>query len=141
MIIEFNLNNIIFVVIAGTGGLWALMKVIAIQYRNDIKRELIQYRIDIKRELNEHFRVQDVTSTAQYDKLNTRLDMLAASAKADTGQWQRVERELLTMKADMPLQYVRREDYIRGQSTLEAKVDGVASKVENALLRFFQSTL
>ncbi|OGB58416.1 MAG: hypothetical protein A2503_10035 [Burkholderiales bacterium RIFOXYD12_FULL_59_19] len=130
MIVEFNLSNIIFVVIAGIGGLWALMKVIAIQYRNDIKREL-----------NEHFRVQDVTSTAQYDKLNTRLDTLDASAKADTGQWQRVERELLTMKADMPLHYVRREDYIRGQSTLEAKVDGVGMKLENALLRAFKTTL
>ena len=124
MIVEFNLSNIIWVVIAGIGGLWALMKVIAIQYRNDIKREL-----------NEHFRVQDITSTAQYDKLNTRLDTLDASAKLDTGQWQRVERELLTLKADMPLHYVRREDYIRGQSTLEAKVDGVGMKLENALLR------
>ena len=124
MIVELNLSNIIFLLIAGIGGLWALMKVIAIQYRNDIKREL-----------SEHFRVQDITSTAQYDKLNTRLDTLDASAKVDTGQWQRVERELLTMKADMPLHYVRREDYIRGQSTLEAKVDGVGMKLENALLR------
>lgn len=124
MIVEFNLSNIIFVIIAGIGGLWALMKVIALQYRNDIKREL-----------GEHFRVQDITSTAQYDKLNTRLDTLDASAKADTGQWQRVERELLTLKADMPVHYVRREDYIRGQSTLEAKVDGVGMKLENALLR------
>jgi hypothetical protein len=124
MIVELNLSNIIFLAIAGMGGLWGLMKVIAVQYRNDIKREL-----------NEHFRVQDITSTAQYDKLNTRLDTLDASAKADTRQWQRVERELLTMKADMPIHYVRREDYIRGQSTLEAKVDGVGMKLENALLR------
>lgn len=124
MIVELNLSNILFILIAATGGLWALMKVIAVQYRNDIKREL-----------NEHFRVQDVTSMAQYDKLNTRLDTLDASAKLDTGQWQRVERELLTMKADLPVHYVRREDYIRGQSTLEAKVDGVGMKLENALLK------
>lgn len=124
MIVELNLSNIIFVAIAGIGGLWALIKVIAAQYRNAIKRDL-----------QEQFKVQDVTSTAQYDKLNTRLDTLDASAKADTGQWQRVERELLMMKADLPIHYVRREDYIRGQSTLEAKVDGVGMKLENALLR------
>jgi bacterioferritin (cytochrome b1) len=124
MIVELNLSNIIFLAIASIGGLWALMKVIALQYRNDIKREL-----------GEHFRVQDITSTAQYDKLNARLDTLDAAAKLDTGQWQRVERELLTLKADLPLHYVRREDYIRGQSTLEAKVDGVGMKLENALLR------
>ena len=130
MIVEFTLSNLIILAIASIGGLWALMKVIALQYRNEIKREL-----------NEHFRVQDVTNTAQYEKLNTRLDTLDAAAKADTGQWQRVERELLTMKADMPIHYVRREDYIRGQSTLEAKVDGVGMKLENALLRAFKTTI
>ena len=130
MIVEFTLSNIIFVLIAGIGGLWALIKVIAAQYRNEIRRDL-----------QEQFKVQDVTSTAQYDKLNTRLDTLDASAKADTGQWQRVERELLMMKADLPIHYVRREDYIRGQSTLEAKVDGVGMKLENALLRAFKTPL
>lgn len=124
MIVELNLTNIIFLAIAGIGSLWALMKIIAVQYRNDISRQL-----------GEHFKVLDVTSKAQYDKLNTRLNTLDASAKTDTGQWQRVERELLTLKADMPIHYVRREDYIRGQSTLEAKVDGVGMKLENALLR------
>lgn len=124
MSVEFNLSNIIFVVIAGMGGLWALVKVIAIQFKGEIKRDL-----------QEHFRVQTVTNTAQYNMLNSRLETLDAAAKADTGQWQRVERELLTLKADMPIHYVRREDYIRGQSTLEAKVDGVGMKLENALLR------
>jgi hypothetical protein len=124
MIVEFNLSNIIWVVIAGIGGLWALVKIIAIQFKGEIKRDL-----------QEHFRVQGVTNTAQYNMLNSRLETLDAAAKLDTGQWQRVERELLTLKADMPVHYVRREDYIRGQSTLEAKVDGVGMKLENALLR------
>ena len=35
----------------------------------------------------------------------------------------------------MPLHYVRREDYIRGQSVIEAKLDGVADKLEKAQLR------
>lgn len=124
MIIEFNLSNIIFVLIAGIGGLWALVKIIAIQFKGEIKRDL-----------QEHFRVQGVTNTAQYNMLNSRLETLDAAAKLDTGQWQRVERELLTLKAYLPDNYVRREDYIRGQSTLEAKVDGVGTKLENALLR------
>lgn len=130
MIVELNLSNLIFLGIAAIGGLWALIKVIAVQFKGDIKRDL-----------QEHFRLQGVTSSAQYATLTSRLDTLDASAKADTGQWQRVERELLTMKADMPIHYVRREDYIRGQSTLEAKVDGVGMKLENALLRAFKTTL
>ena len=55
--------------------------------------------------------------------------------KQEAAQWQRLEREMLQLKADMPLQYVRREDYIRGQSVIEAKLDAVAVKLENAQLR------
>lgn len=39
------------------------------------------------------------------------------------------------MQRDMALQYVRREDYIRGQSVVEAKLDGLAVKIENLQLR------
>lgn len=124
MIVELNLSNIIFLAIACTGGLWALMKVIATQYRNAVKREL-----------GEHFRVQDVTSAAQYDKLNTRLDTLDASAKLDTGQWQRVERELLMMKADMPMHYVRREDYVQAVASILVKLDAAQMRHENLLLK------
>lgn len=46
-----------------------------------------------------------------------------------------MERELLRFQAEMPLQYVRREDYIRGQSVIEAKLDGLGTKLENAQLR------
>ncbi|MBB5204437.1 hypothetical protein HNQ51_001751 [Inhella inkyongensis] len=53
----------------------------------------------------------------------------------EASQWDRIERELLMLKADLPLNYVRREDYIRGQSVIEAKLDGLATKFENALLR------
>ena len=35
----------------------------------------------------------------------------------------------------MPLHYVRREDYIRGQSVIESKLDGLALKIENVQLR------
>jgi hypothetical protein len=50
-------------------------------------------------------------------------------------EWQRLERELLTMKADLPTNYVRREDHIRGQAVIEAKLDGLAMRYENLLLK------
>lgn len=68
-------------------------------------------------------------------QLQTRLDGLEKNHRDEAGQWQRMERDLLTLRAELPLQYVRREDYIRGQSILEAKLDGLATKIENALLR------
>jgi hypothetical protein len=63
------------------------------------------------------------------------LDGIETTNKEEASQWQRVERELMSLKAEMPLNYVRREDYIRGQSVIEAKLDGLATKLENAQLR------
>lgn len=120
MNIELNLANLIFILIALIGAFWALVKIIAIQF---------------KRDLQERFTIQDNASKAHYLQLNTRLDVLDSAVKTDAGQWQRVERELLNLKAELPLHYVRREDYIRGQSVIEAKLDGLGSKLENAQLR------
>ena len=120
MTIELNLANLIFIFIASIGGIWTLLKIIAIQF---------------KRDLQERFTIQDNASKAHYLQLNTRLDVLDSAVKTDAGQWQRVERELLNLKAELPLHYVRREDYIRGQSVIEAKLDGLGIKLENAQLR------
>lgn len=68
-------------------------------------------------------------------QLIARLDSMEKSSKDEAEKWQRIERELLQMKADMPLQYVRREDYIRGQSVIEAKLDAVAAQLQVAQLR------
>lgn len=59
---------------------------------------------------------------------------LAERIAEEAGGWDRMERELLQLKAELPLHYVRREDYIRGQSVIEAKLDGLATKFENARL-------
>lgn len=117
-------TNLIFVLIALIGAFWALLKVIAIQFERGLKRDL-----------KEQFTTQEAASKAHYLQINTRLDVLDTAVKADAGQWQRVERELLNLKAELPLHYVRREDYIRGQSVIEAKLDGLGIKLENAQLR------
>jgi hypothetical protein len=40
-----------------------------------------------------------------------------------------VEREMLRLKAQLPLEYVRREDWIRFSSTLDAKLDAMRSEL------------
>lgn len=67
--------------------------------------------------------------------LDHRFNVLEEANRQEVGQWRHLERELMGLKADLPLQYVRREDYIRGQSIIEAKLDGLAVKLENAQLR------
>lgn len=68
-------------------------------------------------------------------QVERRLDQRFAALEKTGAEWQRLERELLTLKADLPLHYVRREDYVRGQSIIEAKLDGLAVKFENVRLR------
>ncbi|MEX2475052.1 hypothetical protein [Marinobacter sp.] len=67
--------------------------------------------------------------------LDVRLDRLANAQEKDTNEWRRVERELMELRADLPVLYVRREDYIRGQSVIEAKLDSLALKLENVQLK------
>lgn len=72
---------------------------------------------------------------ALYKAVTDRLDAIDAASREEASQWQRVEREFLRFQAELPVHYVRREDYIRGQSVLEAKLDGLAAKLETAQLR------
>jgi hypothetical protein len=71
----------------------------------------------------------------KFTSIGERLDGIESANRDEANQWQRVERERMALKAEMPLHYVRREDYIRGQSVIEAKLDGLALKIENVQLR------
>jgi hypothetical protein len=46
------------------------------------------------------------------------------------GTARKLETDFLNWKAELPLQYVRREDYVRGQTVIESKIDSVMSKLE-----------
>lgn len=64
---------------------------------------------------------------AQFERrIGDRLTTLADESKG----WRRIERELMELRADLPSRYVQREDYIRNQTIIEAKLDAISSKVE-----------
>jgi hypothetical protein len=48
----------------------------------------------------------------------------------DSRKWSVVETQLLELRVELPERYVRREDYIRGQAVVEAKLDALAGKVD-----------
>ena len=51
------------------------------------------------------------------------------SSREERQQWQTIERELMSLKAELPANYVRREDHIRIQSSLELKIDSLANLI------------
>lgn len=94
-------------------GAWALIKVSLAQFQ----RALTQ-RFDVMEKAREEGR-------RLFEERFTRLE----------DGHVKVSRELLEFKLDVSENRVHRMDYVRGQTVLEAKFDGLATRVENAFLR------
>jgi hypothetical protein len=79
----------------------------------------------------ERFKAQEEARKASADHWDQRFSSLESAAK----EWVRVEREFLEWKADLPMTYVMRDDYVRNQTVIEAKLDSVALRIENLQLK------
>lgn len=120
MMLQIEFWQLLGLLLSGLGVLWGVVK---------------QGLGQSQRHLDERFSLQDAAREANHKALATRLDGMEQINRDEAAQWQRIERDLLKMQAEMPLHYVRREDYIRGQSIIEAKLDALGSKLEAAQLR------
>lgn len=85
----------------------------------------------IDKRLDTKFTAMEAASKAGDSSIKDILTQHIADEAKNSGQLMELERQLLQWKADLPLQYVRREDFIRNQTTIEAKLDGLALKMEN----------
>lgn len=70
-----------------------------------------------------------------FDAQNKRLDRIEMVGQEEAKNWQRIERDILLLKADLPLNYVRREDYVQNIATIMTKLDAMSMRFENILLR------
>lgn len=66
----------------------------------------------------------------RFAQITERFSQIDAQLAQERDGWRKVERDLLQFRADMPMQYVRREDYIRNQTIIEAKLDAIASELK-----------
>jgi uncharacterized membrane-anchored protein YhcB (DUF1043 family) len=89
----------------------------------------------VERRLDEQFAAQDEQRRQNQKHMDTKFAALEKAAEDEAQEWRKIEREVMSLKADLPINYVRREDYIRNQSVIEAKLDGLALRIENALLK------
>ena len=120
MMLQIEFWQLLGLLLSGLGAFWGV-----------IKHGLSQSYEHI----DDRFALQDAARETHHKALAGRLDGMEAVNREEAAQWQRIERDLLKMQAEMPLHYVRREDYIRGQSVIEAKLDALGSKLEAAQLR------
>lgn len=120
MKIEIELWHVITLFLSFFGCVAAFSKVLVDQF---------------EKRLQERFTAQDLARNegqkAMRDMFSAHLD----DERRNTAALQALEREFMGWKADMPLHYVRREDYVRGQVVIEAKLDALYNKLEIVQLK------
>ncbi len=70
-----------------------------------------------------------------FKQFESRITQQFLALEEDAKEWARLEREFLVFQRDLPLNYVRREDYVRNQSVIESKLDALAVRLENWQLK------
>ena len=108
MLIELTLGNLAAVALTFLTVLFGLVKIIAIQ--------------------------QDKRLEAQFITLGQSIQGVNANMVLEQQTIQRLERELLQFKAELPRDYVRREDFIRAVGTIGTQIDNLALRMERAVL-------
>lgn len=67
----------------------------------------------------------------RFESMDSRFEELAK----DSDRLRQVEIGLERLRGEMPLHYVRREDFVRNQTIIEAKLDALALKIDNVQLK------
>lgn len=84
----------------------------------------------VEKRLAERFAAQDRAREAGEAQLRQTFNEHIAEERRNADALQNLERDFLNWRAELPVHYVRREDYVRGQSVIEAKLDALYNKLE-----------
>lgn len=105
--------TVVAVILAMIGGYWALAKMVVAQFNAglDIRFEAMdRARLEGRKAFEERFR------------------QLEAKTKE-------LDSDVRRILIELPREYVRQQDYVRNQTVIEAKIDGLALKMENNWLK------
>lgn len=69
------------------------------------------------------------------NQIDRRLDARFQAVENAASAVQQLERDFLKWRAELPVEYVRREDHVRNQTVIEAKLDALAVRIDNVKLR------
>lgn len=82
-------------------------------------------------QIDKRFDAQEVRRTEYSKHWDTQFAKMEEKTAASTDRTIDLEREFLRSQANISINYVRREDYVRGQTTIDSKLDGLALRLEN----------
>jgi hypothetical protein len=106
---QLSVPEILAILGVFVGALWALVKIIGAQHE---RRE-----------------------TERHEELQKALAALARGVESQAAGLLKLERDFLAFKADLPLHYVRRDDYAQTIATIMSKLDAMALRFENLILQ------
>lgn len=115
MMVQLELWQLITLLIAFFGAIGAFGKLLLDQ---------------IEKRLTEKFKTQETQRAEATARWDARFNELQSASQEESRNWHRVERELLRMQADLPKEYVRREDHIRFETVIHAKLDALSAKID-----------
>jgi hypothetical protein len=123
---ELTVPVLTVIVLAIISGFWTIGRVLMMLAFKQLDLRFVTQNIILEqseKKLEERFskQIQAQERTEQHwESRYSKLEQLAQSN----------EKDLLLMRGDLPNLYVRREDYIRGQTIIESKLDALYSKLE-----------
>lgn len=88
-----------------------------------------------EKRLQERFSALDQQRAEGQVALRETIDRHLADGRRAADALAALERDFLRWQAELPIHYVRREDYVRGQSVIEAKLDALYNKLEVVQLK------
>ena len=88
----------------------------------------------VQRSIDHRFTSLDDAVHQQRKAIEQQIAQVASQQQVQQAATARLERELLELKAELPRDYVRREDYTQAIATIMTKLDAMAMRFENILL-------
>lgn len=70
-----------------------------------------------------------------FNQVENRFDQRFDGLEKNAEQWRSLERDVLKLRAELPEKYLRREDYVRGQTVIEAKLDAIAVDLKSVQIK------
>lgn len=120
MTMQMELREIILLLLAFLGFVFAAGRLLLAQ---------------IDRRLDGRFSAMEEARKSAQSHWDKQFASLAEQNRMEAQGWQQLERDFLGWKAELPIQYVRREDYVRNQTIIEAKLDQLRLSIENQYLK------
>lgn len=115
MTIELTLANVITILALFVASLFALVKIIGAQ--------------------------QEKRLSEKFETLGKTISGFGEDLRSEAEATRKLENSFLEFKAELPRDYVRRDDFIRAVGTIEARIDNFALRMERVLERQFGKTL